>query len=107
MTDFNVLVEAELERHARQWEKTQDRLEAQIEKQLGRIRELEVRTAVRIEDVPWLVKDFNVLYRCAKQALDAAQRDGFVNAELVALQVHVTRLESAFTDTEEVRKAAR
>ena len=60
---------------------------------------------INVDQVPWLVKDFNVLYRCAKQALDGAQRDGFVNAELVALQVHVTRLAPAFTDTEEVRKA--
>lgn len=60
---------------------------------------------ILVDQVPWLVKDFNVLYRCAKQALEGAQRDGFANAELVALQVHVTRLEPAFTDTEEVRKA--
>ena len=30
MTDFNALLEAELDRYARQWEKTEERLHAQI-----------------------------------------------------------------------------
>lgn len=48
----------------------------------------------------WLVKDFSTLYRAAKQALEAAQRDGLINAEFVALQVHVTRLAPAFDTCE-------
>ena len=32
MTDFNELMEAEIDRHARQWEKTEERLQLQIDR---------------------------------------------------------------------------
>lgn len=107
MTDFNALVEAEVERQARQWERTEERLHKEMERLRERVRALEVMKAVDIRDVPWLVKDFNVLYRVA---LDVSMSDVRPDEECTppmrCLRAQLERLAPAFTDTEEVRKAA-
>lgn len=58
----------------------------------------------------WLIKDFNVLYRCAQRLLDtlaveyaAEPRDDAAHA----LRAQLERLKPAFTDTEEVRALMR
>lgn len=58
----------------------------------------------------WLVKDFNVLYRCAQSLLDAlpVQHAGETRGTAAAnLRAQLERLKSAFTDTEEVRALMR
>jgi len=67
------------------------------------------KITVETREPSWLVKDFNVLYRCAKQALDACRGRGDEGpyAPLLELEAQLERLAPAFTDTEEVRKAAR
>lgn len=42
-TDFNALVEGELERYSRQWEKTEDRLHEQISRLQDQVRELQLQ----------------------------------------------------------------
>jgi phage shock protein A len=43
MSDFNALVEAEIDRHARQWEKTEERLHAEIGKLTDKVAELQTK----------------------------------------------------------------
>jgi hypothetical protein len=108
MNDFNALVEAEIDRHARQWEKSEERLQQQIDKQQDHIRELELMAACVESDVPWFIKDFNVLYRTAKALVDPAPGKAHdPSACLVELQRQLDRLAPAFGHTEEVRKARR
>ncbi len=57
-----------------------------------------------MSDGHWLVKDFHVLYRAARQATEAAQRGGLISPELVALQVHLLHLEPAFETCEAERR---
>jgi hypothetical protein len=54
----------------------------------------------------WLVKDFNVLYRCAKNLAEACNGRGDVGPyqRLNELEAQLERLAPAFTDTEEIRK---
>jgi hypothetical protein len=111
MTDFNALVEAEVERHARQWEKTEERLCKENERLFDRVRELELRAASVEGDVPWFIKDFNVLYRAAKRLAEACHGKGEDNGKpyvpLKALDAQLERLAPAFGVTEEIRKAPR
>lgn len=58
---------------------------------------------IDIDDVPWLVKDFHVLYRVAKAAVESAQKGVFITNELIALQIHLDRLAPAFQQCEAVR----
>jgi hypothetical protein len=60
-----------------------------------------------VSDVPWLVKDFRVLYQVAKAAVESAQRGAFITNELVALQVHLTRLSPAFDIPQRLTPAER
>jgi len=63
---------------------------------------------IHIDQVPWLVKDFNVLYRAA---LDVSESDPRPTVECTppmrALRAQLERLRPAFMDTEEVREAVR
>jgi hypothetical protein len=63
---------------------------------------------ISIDQVPWLVKDFNVLYRVA---LDVSESDTRPTGEcpppLRNLRAQLERLRPAFADTEEVRRACR
>jgi hypothetical protein len=108
MNDFNGLVEAEIERHARQWEKTEERLCNEIEKKRERIRELALKTAVTAEDAPWFIKDFNVLYRAALRVAEACEGrgedEGRPYPALNALKAQLERLRPAYTGTEVIRK---
>ena len=61
-------------------------------------------------DVPWLIKDFNVLYRVAQRLLDTLpiEHAGETRGEAAAeLRRQLERLKPAFTDTEEVRELMR
>jgi len=50
----------------------------------------------------WLIKDFNVLYRVARQYVEAG-----CDGDPAPLMLQLQRLEPAFTDTEEVRRLMR
>jgi len=67
------------------------------------------KITVETREPSWLVKDFNVLYRCAKRVADACRGRGDEGpyAPLQELEAQLERLAPAFTDTEEVRKAMR
>jgi len=81
MSDFNALVEAEIDRHARQWEKVEERLHAQIDRlhtQVGTLQEeLKRLEARRDKAVTWLVtatdprQPAGVIAERAHLALDA------------------------------------
>jgi hypothetical protein len=58
-----------------------------------------------VTDTYWLVKDFHVLYQAAKAAVESAQRGVFITNELIALQVHLTRLSPAFDVCDHERQA--
>lgn len=60
---------------------------------------------INVDQVPWLVKDFNVLYRVAERAARALRGDADPHAALADLTAQLERLRPAFTDVEEVRKA--
>jgi hypothetical protein len=62
---------------------------------------------INVGQVPWLVKDFNVLYRVADRAARALRGDADPVAALADLTAQLERLAPAFTDTEEVRKSMR
>lgn len=62
---------------------------------------------ISIDDVPWLVKDFDVLYRVAKAAVHSAQSGAFITHELIALQVHLQRLAPALEQIQAVKAALR
>lgn len=53
-SDFNALVEAELERHARQWEKTEERLYARI----GRLREESQKLKAKLAAIEAVLDDY-------------------------------------------------
>lgn len=67
------------------------------------------KITVDTREPSWLVKDFNVLYRCAKRLSDACHGRGPDGPykPLHELDAQLERLAPAFTDTEEVRKAMR
>lgn len=67
---------------------------------------LRVKAMVAGQEPHWLVKDFNVLYRCALAFSDACmgKGDGKPYRPHEALKLQLERLKPAFTDTEEVRK---
>ncbi len=94
MNDFKPLVES---------------LQKTIDTQSQRIHDLELRL-VSVEhgterDVPWFIKDFNVLYRCA---LDVSESDTRPTAgcppPLRHLRWQLERLAPAFGVTQEIRK---
>lgn len=60
---------------------------------------------VRSDDPGWLVKDFNVLYRCAKALADACNGRGDARPypPLCALEAQLERLKPAYEQTERVR----
>lgn len=71
-----------------------------------RIAELEA-ALVRLGE-SWLIKDFNVLYARASALADACNgRGDRPYAALRELEAQLERLETAFTDTEEVRRLMR
>lgn len=108
--DFNALVEEQVAAASRQWERVEERLQQQLEKQreeISRLRE-ELRRASPSSEPHWLYKDFNVLYRAA---LDVSESDVRMTSEcpppLRTLRAQLERLAMAFQDTEEVRAAMR
>jgi hypothetical protein len=109
MTDFNDLVEAEIERHARQWEKTENRLHDKISQQQDQIQELQVQVATVEGDVPWFIKDFHVLYSAAQRVVEACegggQDEGRPYPALEHLKAQLNRMRHAFQGSER-RKAA-
>lgn len=109
--DFNALVEEQVAAASRQWERVEDRLQQQIDKQreeISRLRD-ELRRASPSSEPHWLYKDFNVLYGVAKQFSDACSGlgDGKPYEPHQALKAQLQRLASAYKETEEVRRAMR
>jgi hypothetical protein len=51
--------------------------------------------AFTVEDVPWLVKDFDVLYRAAKAAVDSIEGTTIGIGAALALSEQLARLEPA------------
>lgn len=58
-----------------------------------------------IEDVPWFVKDFHVLYKAAKRVTETC-RGGTGYPDLQALEAQLDRLAPAYKETEAVRAVA-
>lgn len=65
---------------------------------------LRVQTMASGAEPHWLVKDFNVLYRCASAVVVPGNVHEFGVAAVEALKFQLDRLKPAFTDTEEVRE---
>jgi hypothetical protein len=103
-TDYNALVEAEIERCSRQWEKTEDRLIGEIEKWRGRVRELELIAAGVEAEVPWFIKDFHVLYRAALDVSESIVEPDRETPSQRHLRAQLARLRPAFGIVEEMRK---
>lgn len=62
------------------------------------------RKPIAVEDVPWLVKDFEVLYRTAESALGQAMLDGYDTAHMRDLGRQLQRLAPAFGQAVEVKR---
>lgn len=60
---------------------------------------------INIEDVPWLVKDFDILYRTAENALGQALLDGYDTAHMRDLAVQLQRLAPALGQIQMVRSS--
>jgi hypothetical protein len=60
-----------------------------------------------IEDIPWLVKDFDVLYRAAEAAVVQARLDGYDTAHLRDLARQLERLAPAAGEILDVKRALR
>lgn len=64
------------------------------------------KQALFIEDVPWFVKDFHVLYKAAQAAALQAKLDGYETAHVRDLCRQLERLAPAYKETEAVRATA-
>lgn len=86
---------------------------ADTTRQQRRLRDdVELYQRVQSGDVPWLLKDFNVLYRVAQSLLDALPVKHVGESQHAVrrrqdLAAQLERLKPAFTDTEEVRALMR
>lgn len=102
MNDFNALVEAEVERQARQWEKTEERLHQSIEKLQQQVESLKGMIALGDEELKAADTDLKrtqtdrvealVLAESYKNDLDAA------DAELSALYVDLKKAQDELRD---------
>jgi hypothetical protein len=60
-----------------------------------------------IDDIPWLVKDFDVLYSAAEAAVFQAHLDGYRTAHLRDLARQLERLKPAMEQIAAVKTALR
>jgi hypothetical protein len=60
-----------------------------------------------IDNIPWLVKDFGVLFQAADDAFQQASLDGYLTGHLLALARQLERLRPAFEGCEAARRMAR
>jgi hypothetical protein len=94
---------------AQGFEKALDAKHAQLVETADKLRALRIKHAAGGNDAHWLLKDFNVLYATLRALLRAVGRGNETETAhaLNYAAAQLTRLEPAFTETEEVRRIFR